>query len=132
MSDSTATADARRACETLSHAYGAHADAWEADQLAALFTPDGVFDRLGTRIVGREAIAAFIANRPREFWQRHQGSHFTFQLGADGRTATGTLDLLLERGRVGEDTVMETLRARYHDHFQKTPKAGASRSVRCA
>jgi hypothetical protein len=118
MSDSSPIEEARRQCEALSHAYGACADAWEAERLANLFTADGVFDRLGTRIVGREAIARFIANRPREFWQRHHGSHFTFAMAADGQTATGTLDLVLEKGRVGSDAVIETVRARYHDQFQ--------------
>lgn len=122
MSDSSPLDEARRQCEALSHAYGTHADAWQAQALADLFTPDGVFDRLGTRIEGRDAIAAFIANRPREFWQRHQGSGFTFVLAADGQTATGTLDLVLEKGRVGQDAVIETVRARYYDQFRRTPE----------
>lgn len=126
MSDSSLLDEARRQCEAqceiLSHAYGTHADAWQAQALADLFTADGVFDRLGVRIEGREAIATFIANRPREFWQRHHGSNFTFALAADGQTATGTLDLVLEKGRVGQDAVIETVRARYYDQFQRTPE----------
>jgi hypothetical protein len=117
MTDST---DARAACEALAHAYSNLADAWEAEALAGLFTPDGAFDRLGTRIEGREAIARFIANRPRDVWQTHAGSHFTFTLDADGRGANGTLDLELRRGKVGDDTVRETVRARYHDRFVLT------------
>lgn len=111
---------ARHACEALSHAYGQHADAWEADQLAALFAPDGVFNRLGMKIVGREAIRDFIANRPRDMWQTHHGSHFTFQLDDDGTTATGTLDLVLKRGKVGDAHASETVHARYHDQFVLT------------
>ena len=120
MSDSANAMAARRDCEALALAYGHHADAWEADALAALFTVDGVFDRLGTRIEGRDAIAHFIAHRPREFWQRHHGSDFTFALADDGKTANGTLDLRLERGRVGDDAVIDTVRARYHDRYQNT------------
>ena len=116
----TNTLDARAACETLSHAYGHHADAWEADKLAELFTPDGVFNRLGLRITGREAIRTFIANRPRDMWQTHRGSNFTFTLGDDGRTATGTLDLEMARGKVGETQASETVHARYHDQFVLT------------
>lgn len=112
--------DARAACEALSQAYGRHADAWEADQLAALFSPDGVFNRLGTKIAGREAIRTFIANRPRDIWQTHRGSHFRFQLGDDGRSATGTLDLEMTRGRIGESQASETVYARYHDQFVLT------------
>lgn len=113
-------AAAREVCEALSHAYGHHADAWEAEKLANLFSPDGVFDRLGTRIVGREAIRKFIAGRPRDMWQRHHGSNFEFELAVDGRSADGRLDLVLERGRVGEAEVREVVRARYHDHFVLT------------
>lgn len=111
---------ARSACEALSHAYGHHADAWEADKLAELFTPDGVFDRLGTKIAGRQAIRDFIANRPRNIWQTHRGSNFRFQLGADGRSATGTLDLEMARGKAGETQASETVYARYHDQFVLT------------
>ena len=116
----TSTFDARKDCEALSHAYGHHADAWEADQLAELFAPDGVFNRLGTKIAGRDAIRAFIANRPRDIWQTHRGSNFTFKLGDDGRSATGTLDLELDRGKVGETDASETIYARYHDQFVLT------------
>lgn len=110
----------RRACEALALAYLEYADQWRAEDLAGLFTVDGVLDRLGNLIVGREAIATFIANRPREFWQRHHGSNFTFDLGADGQTATGTLDLFLEKGRVGQDVVIDTVRARFHDQYERT------------
>lgn len=112
--------DAYRACEALAYAYGHHADAWEADKLADLFAPDGVFNRLGTKIAGREAIRDFIAKRPRNMWQTHEGSHFTFTLARDGRNATGTLDLVLKRGKAGEAEVSETLHARYHDQFVLT------------
>ncbi len=120
MSTHTSTVDAREACERLSHDYGHHADAWEADKLAELFTPDGVFNRLGTKIAGRDAIRAFIAGRPRDVWQTHRGSHFTFTLGDDGRSATGTLDLEMARGKAGETQASETVYARYHDQFVLT------------
>lgn len=120
MSTNTSRLDARAACETLSHAYGHHADTGEPDKLAELFTPDGVFNRLGTKIAGRDSIRAFIANRPRDIWQTHRGSHFTFQLADDGRTATGTLDLEMSRGKAGETQASETVYARYHDQFVLT------------
>lgn len=115
-----AAADGRRACQRLADAYLEYADQWRAEELAGLFTADGVLDRLGNLIVGREAIAAFIANRPREFWQRHRGSGFTFVPVPAGNRATGTHDLILERGRAGEDTVLDTVRARFHDQYERT------------
>ncbi|MGH8518181.1 MAG: nuclear transport factor 2 family protein, partial [Panacagrimonas sp.] len=39
---------------------------------------------------------------------------------AAGDRATGTLDLHLERGRSGDDAVLETVRARFHDQYQRT------------
>lgn len=124
--------DPRAACAALTRAYGHHADAGQPDQLAALFTADGVFDRLGTRIVGHQDIRDFIANRPRDSWQIHRGSNFTFELAADGCTATGTLDLELLRGKLGETTASEIIQARYHDRFVLTDAGWkfAQRSVR--
>lgn len=111
---------ARDACEHLVFAYGEYADAWEAEKLAQLFTIDGVFNRLGTRIEGRDAIRAFIENRSRDPWQIHRNSNFRFELGADGRSAKGALDLVLDRGKLGETAVSETLRCRYQDFFVLT------------
>ncbi len=117
---SPSPAEAHQSCEAIAHAYGVHADNWDADALADLFTEDGVFDRLGTQIAGRQTISEFIRNRPKDWWQRHQTSNFTFELGEDGKTAKGTLDLVLERGKVGENEVSQTLHCRYHDQFVLT------------
>lgn len=115
-----AKAEAHAACEKLAHDYGRLADEWKAEELAGLFTPDGVFDRLGVCYEGRGVIRDFIANRPRDWWQRHESDQFQFQLAADGRSATGSLQLVLERGRDGSDAVVETVRARYHDQYALT------------
>ena len=55
-------------CEALCKAYGDRADARDADGLAALYVEDGVFDRLGQRLVGRDAIRDVIASRPLDVW----------------------------------------------------------------
>ena len=111
---------ARAACEALTQAYGHHADAGEADALAALFTADGEFRRLGVSIAGRERIRDFIASRPRDIWQRHCSSGFVFRLADDGRSAHGSLDLMLERGQLGDTRITETRYARYQDRFLLT------------
>lgn len=116
MSTDTEAA-ARAACEKLAHDYGRLADAWQAEELAQLFTPDGVFDRLGVCFEGREAIREFIAHRPRDFWQRHHSSDFEFALSDDGRKATGQLKLVLERGKQGQTQIEETLHAQYTDRY---------------
>lgn len=110
---------ARAACEALCHAFGPLADAREADALAALFAPDAVFDRLGTPLRGRDAIRDVIAGRAPGVWTRHVCSNVNIVVAADGRSATGTADLDLERGQDGIEAV-ERLRGAYTDEFELT------------
>lgn len=51
-------------CTRLCNAFAYHLDHGEFDALAALFAPDGVFDRNGTRLEGRAAILDAYAKRP--------------------------------------------------------------------
>lgn len=120
--DEAATVDialARDACESLCRAYGPHADAGDADALANLYTSDGVFDRLGQLIVGHDAIRNVIADRPPGVWTRHACSNIRIEVGADGRSATGRVDLQMQRGREGVAEV-EHIRAEYLDRFVLT------------
>ncbi|TDU28243.1 SnoaL-like protein [Panacagrimonas perspica] len=110
---------ARQACETLCKAYGPHADAGEADALANLYTPDGLFDRLGQPIVGRDAIRQVIAGRPSGVWTKHVCSNVRIEIAPDGRTATGRVDLDMERGQQGVEKV-DRIRAEYFDQFVLT------------
>jgi hypothetical protein len=77
---------------------------------------------LGRGIAGRAAIRAFIANRPRDHWQRHRSSNYRFALAADGTSAEAWSDLEMERGKAGSEQVTEVVRARYHDRFALTPE----------
>jgi hypothetical protein len=110
---------ARAACEALCAAYAAMADASRADDFAALFTIDGVFDRMGTELVGRDAIRAIIAGRPPGTWSKHVNSNLRITVAADGRSATGTCDLAMERGIRGDPKV-ERLRGAYADQYALT------------
>ncbi len=116
MTDATTRADALRACEALCKTYGPHADAGDADALAGLYTPDGVFDRLGQLIVGRDAIRQVIAGRPPGVWTKHVCSNVRIELAADGRSASGRVDLDMERGQAGVEKV-DRIRAEYVDQF---------------
>lgn len=107
------------ACEALCRAYGVHADAGEADALAGLYTRDGIFDRLGQQIVGRAAIRQVIAARPPGVWTRHRCSNIRIEIGTDGRTATGRVDLEMQSGSQG-DARIEEIRAEYFDQFVLT------------
>ena len=110
---------AREACEALCKAYGPHADAGDADALANLYTPDGVFDRLGQLIVGRDAIRQLIAGRPAGVWTKHHCSNVRIEVAADGRSARGRTDLEMQRGSADVEKVDE-VRAEYFDAFVLT------------
>lgn len=111
--------DALAACEALVHDYGRLADAGDADAFCALYIAEGVFLRLGTRIAGRAAIREVIAARPAGVWTRHRCANLRIDVAPDGRSAQGTVDLEMQRGREGS-TDVEHIRARYHDRFVLT------------
>lgn len=108
-------------CEALCKAYGQLADAGHADAFADLYIADGVFDRLGQLFHGREAIRNIVAGRPAGLWTRHRCSNVRIEVSADGRTASGRVDLEMQRGREGSAEI-EHIRAEYHDQFVLTEK----------
>ncbi len=107
------------ACTALCKAYGLLADAGNADQFARLYTEDGVFDRLGQLISGHAAIREVIAGRPPGTWSKHVCSNIRITVDADGRHASGIVDLDMQRGIAGSDDV-QRLRATYHDRYTLT------------
>lgn len=93
------TAD-RVAIEQLTVEYGYLLDHGRADELAALFTPDGVFENPNQkmRAVGREAIAAFYARRAAEpRTTRHVSTNLRIIFETPDR-ATGTRLITYYRG----------------------------------
>ncbi len=112
-------ADSSAACEALCHVYGRHADAGEAEALANLYTPDGIFDRFGQQFVGRAAIAQVIAGRAPGVWMRHRCNNIQIEVAPDGSSATGHVDLEMQRGCEGVEKVDE-IRAEYFDEFVLT------------
>lgn len=110
---------AHRACEDLCKAYGPLADTGQAEALANLYVPDGLFDRLGQQIVGRDAIRQVIAGRPPGVWTKHVCSNVRIDVAPDAMTATGRVDLDMERGQQGVDKV-DKIRAEYFDQFVLT------------
>lgn len=111
--------DAVADCEALCLAAGAAADAGNADAFADLFAADGVFDRLGQLIQGREALRQVIAGRPAGVWTRHRYSNVRIEVSADGRHAEGRIDLDMQRGREGSPDI-DHIRAEHHDRFVLT------------
>ena len=106
-------------CVALCNAYGELADSGQADAFADLYTPDGVFDRLGQLIEGREALRKLIAGRPAGVWTRHGCSNVRVEVAPDLRSASGEADLEMQRGREDSSEV-EEIRARYLDRFVLT------------
>lgn len=91
------TAD-RVAIEQLTIEYAYLLDHGRAAELAALFTPDAVFETLEARAVGRAAIAAYYARRaadPRT--TRHISTNLRLVFETPDR-ATGTRTILYFRG----------------------------------
>jgi hypothetical protein len=84
-----------------------------------LYVPDGRFDRLGQQIVGRDAIRQVIAGRPPGVWTKHVCSNVRIDVAPDALTATGRVDLDMERGQQGIDKV-DKIRAEYFDQFVLT------------
>ena len=67
------------ACRRLSIAFAVHVDRGRADDVVALFTPDGVFERAGLRLNGAAEIAAFLAKRPATRITRHVCSNILIE-----------------------------------------------------
>ncbi len=125
-----AISQAVAACEALCQAAGSLADAANADAFADLFIADGVFNRLGHPIVGRDAIRNVIASRPAGVWTRHRYSNARIDIAADGKSARGRVDLELQRGREGSPDI-ERIQAEHDDTFVLTDQGWrfASRAV---
>lgn len=110
---------ARAACEALCATYAEMADAHRADDFAALFVADGVFDRMGEELPDREAIRQIIAGRPPGTWSKHVNRNLRIVVAVDGRSATGTAELEMQRGIAGSPQI-EQVRGAYIDQFVLT------------
>src|SRR3546814_6019354 len=59
------------ACTKLSHAFSYCLDSRDYGSLVSLFTPDGVWERHGDRLQGRERILEVMRGRPANQFTRH-------------------------------------------------------------
>jgi hypothetical protein len=66
------------ACTKLSHDFAYFIDNRDYDSLAALFAPDGVWERHGVRLNGREEILKTMKSRPSNQFTRHITTSFHF------------------------------------------------------
>lgn len=79
------TEDGLKACERLVHAFAWHIDHHEAEQAAALFAQDAVFERRGEALTGRPAIRAAFLRRPVALTTRHVCSNLLLSAEASNR-----------------------------------------------
>ena len=110
---------ASAACAALCAAYAAAADANRADDFAALFVSDAEFDRDGQELRGQAAIRDIIAGRAPGVWSRHVNRNLRITVARDGRSATGSCELEMDRGHAGQAEV-EHRRGTYADQFVLT------------
>jgi hypothetical protein len=76
-------------CTRLSYAFAYHMDHREYEALAALFAPDGVFERHGTQLRGPAEITKALRGRPSDQFTRHVTTNFHFtSIGPEEAGAT--------------------------------------------
>jgi ketosteroid isomerase-like protein len=117
----TSDNDAARACDRLIADFAFHVDRRNAEEVAALFTPDGLFDRRGQKLEGRAMILAAQLSRSPEFVTRHACVNVRIDV-VDATHARGTCTFTLYRmpvGTSGEATLPYTI-GDYEDAFERT------------
>jgi len=114
------------ACTKLVHAFAYSMDQRRYEDLAALFTPDGVFDRVGQVLRGPREIVDALGKRPLDQRIRHVtvGIHFT-SVAADAAEAVvynasyvGRLD---EPGKPSLYAMSQPALLEFRDAYQKKP-----------
>lgn len=76
--DDRARMEIEWACTRLSHAFSYCIDIRDYEGLAALFAPDGVWERHGRLLRGREEILEVLRSRPANQFTRHITTSFHF------------------------------------------------------
>lgn len=115
--------DGLKACERLVHAFAWHVDHHEGEQAADLFAADGVFERRGEALQGRDAIRAAFLKRPATVTTRHLCSNLLLN-AESGSRIVGRSYFALYRGHgaAGSPLPLEPPEfvGEYHDVFQRT------------
>ncbi|HEX2544131.1 MAG TPA: nuclear transport factor 2 family protein [Ramlibacter sp.] len=122
-------ADCARLCVDFAH----HLDARRYPQVLALFTPDGVLDRMGAVHAGHAEIARFLDARSTEVTTRHLCTNIRVDVKSPD-LATGSCYVLFFQGRHddGKEAVQASapMVVEYHDRYSRTPEGWRIRERR--
>lgn len=114
------------ACTQLCVDFANHIDARRYDAWLDLFTDDGILDRMGTVVSGREELSRFLQARPATVETRHLCTNIRVQL-ASADEASGFCYVLFFQGPSGgpgEPVIASGPPAvvEYHDRYRRTPQ----------
>ena len=113
-------------CRALSIAFANHVDHRRYDEVAALFTDDGVLNRSGQPVTGRAALRAWLDTRAADVVTRHVCTNFEARQVAPDRAEGFTLFTFYRA--VGHDAADAlpipglTSIGEYTDRFRLTPE----------
>jgi hypothetical protein len=97
---------AERACERLSIAFAIGVDRFDDDAVLNLFTHDGVFNRPGNVVKGRDALHGWLKGRPRDVVTRHICTNISIKV-INKKEASGITYFTFYRGaKDGEPSVL--------------------------
>jgi hypothetical protein len=113
-------------CQRLSIAFCNHLDARRYEALAALFAPDGVFERAGNPVTGPAAIQAEMSKRPPDMATMHVTGNIQIDLTDDTHADGVTYYFVLMQTKVTGNGPfpmpgMETA-GMFIDKFVRTPQ----------
>lgn len=113
-------------CRNLSHEFAYCIDHRKYEQLVTLFTPDGVFDRVGHVLKGRELILEAMHKRSTELRTRHTCSniHFTDVSDESARAHVYVLNLVGRGdpdGKPVQYAMSQGAFLEFRDLYRKTP-----------
>jgi hypothetical protein len=116
---------AEQACMKLMVGYCVYADHGQADEFASIFAPDGAWVQgTGGEIRGRDALRAYIVNRPGGTLTRHVITNMLVDV-VDDKAAKGIAYATVFRDREYDGSGSAPMRPpgsviEYHDEFTRT------------
>jgi hypothetical protein len=120
----TTRIDTEWQCRCLSFEFGYFIDQRLYTRAAELFTTDGVFDRLGQILTGRNAIVAALDTRSADLMTRHLSGNIVFtELAVEQARAVVYIELFSGRNdQQGKPADYQTTLVECRDLYRRTPE----------